>query len=136
MQTTIKKPYAAIAATSALLYLCACQFNRLSLYHGAYVVSVSFFVFTWCCAYRCQRKDVPVTGVLYAIIGGFVSLDFIDRLTDISASMNSLPLPFICLFSSIAAFVCFRKQTPLFYSWAAITIIIINSYIYPYWVLR
>lgn len=136
MYTTNQKNLLKIAAISALLYFCTCQFNRMSLYHGAYVVSVSFFVFTWCCAHYCHRKDVPITKALYAVIGGALCLDCIDRIPDIGASMNSLPLPFICLFSIIAAYVCFRKQTPLFYCWAAFTIIIINSYIYPYWVLR
>lgn len=137
---TNSRTYIVVGTASILLFLCTLITRKLSLYHAAYIESISFFALTWWFADKAIKKNKRITGITIAVIAGRLIMEVPLRIISLHninlynlIPITSFIIPHITCATILLAVLCRKEQRPSTYFLATIIIILLCSVGHNFW---
>lgn len=122
-----------VASLAFVVFLCIRIISFLPYIHMALAESICFWELTWICCHKAKQENIPLRGVMLAILIGRLLLELPERTAYFRDSLISLPSPIICFICVLLGSFCTLKPKTWAYFLSLVIIYIMNVFIYDAW---
>lgn len=133
MYSTHYRYYLTVATVAFVVFLCIRVISYLPYIHTALAESICFWELAWICCFKAKKENIPLRGVVLAILIGRLFLELPERTAYFRDSLISLPSPVICIVCILLGTFCTLKPKFWVYFLSLVIIYIMNVFIYDAW---